>query len=111
RSTEHARKAARMLAELGVLDPWSMPLEKKDQLETGLSKVNETRLNSISGEELVRLRDAGALAIAYAQLLSMRNIENLARLAQLQGEHAKANTTRSPVTPRGLLSNWPWHAA
>ena len=89
RGIQQMQKAAAVLAELNLLEPW--PLKVKDgEVEktlTGISRVNEQTLNALEGHELVKLRDGGALAVAYGQLLSMGNIALLGQLGHLHRQH------------------------
>lgn len=101
---QQSRKAVNMLAELDLLEPWSITPESKDPSGAAASKVSEKKLNSIDGERLARLHGAGALGIAYAQLLSMQNVENFTQLAQIHDQQAKLKVARSPALPADFLS-------
>jgi hypothetical protein len=98
RQTTRSRKAVEeacvVLAQHGVIEPWPLRLMDKDQERTvqGLSRINEAALNSVSDEGFLALRRAGALPVAYAQLLSMGNLANLTKLAQA---YAEAQATSS----------------
>lgn len=93
-SMEMSERAVAALADKGVLEAW--PLQIKDGEEerqvAGVSRINEAALNALSPDDLTLLRDSGALAIAYAQLLSMGNLAVLSTLAQA---HAKANAQKA----------------
>ena len=39
--------------------------------------VNETKLRALNGAALEKLNSANALGLAYAQLFSMKNLQNL----------------------------------
>jgi hypothetical protein len=72
------------LAEAGLITEW--PLKIKDEVQekpvSGLYRVDETRLNALDDQTFLKIRKAGALPIAYAQLMSMGNMQNLAQMAK-----------------------------
>ena len=94
-----ATRAARRLAEVGVLEDWSPRVEvgdKRWQLK-GLQRVNEEALNKLDAETFAGLRQGGALAIAYAQMLSMSQLARLVRAArQRQGAAESGNGNSNP---------------
>lgn len=82
------------LATYGLLKPWTLEFTRPQgslKLE-GIYTIDEARLNSLSGEVLAKLRDAGALTLAYAQMLSSHLLPQLDRLAQA---HEKSVTPPS----------------
>lgn len=86
--------AAAALQEAGVLSPW--PIKTRDAggreaMTDGLFRIDEQALSKISDEAFLKLRKVGALAIAYAQLLSMSRLELLGRLGQLAEQPANTN--------------------
>ncbi|MBK5935896.1 SapC family protein [Halorhodospira halophila] len=85
RSRVQTDRACQALEEAGVLVEWPLSLnlgKEKPQRFGGLYRVNEPRLNALDAEGLQQLRDAGALGIAYAQLLSADQRRRLEALAQ-----------------------------
>lgn len=83
--------AAAALDEAGVLATW--PIKVRDpaggeRTMGGIRRVDEQKLATISDEAFLKLRKVGALAIAYAQLLSISRLDVLTRLAQLAGKSA-----------------------
>jgi hypothetical protein len=60
---------------------------------TGLFRIDEARLNALDDEGFLKLRKAGGLSIAYAQLLSMNNIQMLAQLAEARAQMSQARKT------------------
>ncbi|MFW6380351.1 MAG: SapC family protein, partial [Halorhodospira sp.] len=64
--------------------PLELHLGEQPQRLGGLYRVDEARLNALEGAALERLRDAGALPIAYAQLLSTGQRRRLEALAQVR---------------------------
>ncbi|GAB2795170.1 SapC family protein [Halomonas shantousis] len=77
-------QACRLLGELGVVEPWPLKVETDDKPLTlnGLHRINETALNALEGDAFLQLRRAGALPLAYAQLLSMQQLSQLTERAR-----------------------------
>jgi hypothetical protein len=86
RGNEAANGAAQALQAAGVIEPW--PINVKDGETTrsvqGISRVNEAALNRLDDAAFLALRKAGALSVAYAQLLASQNLAVLERLGQVQ---------------------------
>jgi hypothetical protein len=84
--------AVASLAEAGVLTEWTLKIKDGDQEKTvtGLYRIDESKLNALEDEPFLKTRKAGALPIAYAQLLSMGNMQNLAQLAKVREQMAQA---------------------
>jgi hypothetical protein len=91
-ATSHAVTA---LSAAGLLTPWLLQVDSPEgqKTVTGLLRIDETRLNALDDVSFLALRSAGALAVAYAQILSMGQIgifETLAKLqAQISEVHAR----------------------
>jgi hypothetical protein len=60
--------------------PIKVQTEKGEKNIEGLYRVDETALNALPPPALVELRDAGALAAAYCQLLSMQHLMKLGQM-------------------------------
>lgn len=91
------QRAAAALAEAQVLEPWNIVVkgaEGEHQI-SGLSKLNETALNALPDKQLLLLRQSGALAIAYAQLIS---VHQLSLLKRLSGMHAASSASHAEHT-------------
>lgn len=69
--------------------PWVITLhtENGEKQITGLFQINQELLNGLSDEGLLELRRAGALPVAYCQMLSMQHLPMLERLTEV---HARA---------------------
>lgn len=74
------------LEDGGLLEPWNIEIKGEDESNRigGLYRINEKALNELGNVPFLGLRQNGALALAYAQLLSMGNIHKLGRLAYLR---------------------------
>lgn len=89
RATEAAISA---LAAANVIRPWGVKIKTEDGAEqavNGLHAIDEAALAGLGDEAVVKLHKAGGLPIAYAQLLSMNNINIFRDLSKLQ---ARLNT-------------------
>lgn len=79
-------RACAALQEQGLIEPWPIRLRihAGDKTIKGFFRIDETRLKQLDANALYALDQAGAFAIARAQLLSMRNLPALIDLAQLR---------------------------
>jgi hypothetical protein len=86
--------AVAALEEAGVLADWLLKIKDGEQEKpvTGLYRIDEAGLNALEDEAFLKIRKAGALLIAYAQLMSMGNMQNLAQLAKAQEQMKQAQT-------------------
>ena len=77
-----------------LICPWPITLQTEtgEKQITGLFQVDEAAFNRLSSEDLLEIREAGALPVVYCQLLSM---QHLATLGQLADAHAKARAQAS----------------
>jgi hypothetical protein len=78
--------AVAALAAEGVICPWPLKIRDGDQERAvgGLHRVDEVALGKLSDEAFLRLRKAGALVVAYAQLMSMGHLAMFSQLQELQ---------------------------
>jgi hypothetical protein len=101
RSRKAVEAACAVLAQQGVIEPWPIRLMGKEQERAiqGLGRINEAALNSLPEEGFLSLRRAGALPVAYGQLLSLSNITSLGKLAQAhaQVEAQGQASTQQPI--------------
>lgn len=104
-------RAVNALARHKLIIPWDITLpqakDKAPQQITGLFRVDEVALNALSDEIFLELRQAGALPIVYAHLLSLNCIDNLLRLSsaheQTASAAAKPGGLSGAVDPNGDL--------
>jgi hypothetical protein len=74
---------------LGLIVPWALDITRPDgqkQRISDLFQVDESKIATLPGEDLVRLRDTGALPLIYAHLLSLPRVSTLGRLAKAANE-------------------------
>lgn len=94
--------ACAALDAAGCFKPWPIVLKTSEGERSidGIFQVNEAALNALDSEGFLALREAGALLVAYCQLLSMRH---LPVLGQLLDVHAQAQAPLSvlPVNENG----------
>lgn len=91
--------AVSLLAGAGVLAPWSIETGGK-KLE-GLYRTDEAALQKIDDGVFLKLRKAGALALAYSQLLSMGNLAVLERLAAIQEKIVRKEAPKPQISTDG----------
>ena len=77
--------AVAALSAEGVICPWPIKVRDGDTERTigGLQRVDEVALGALSDEAYLRLRKAGGLVVAYAQLLSMGQMAMFSQLLEL----------------------------
>lgn len=97
------KSAVDALEAAGLITPWELNLKQDEDTVpvTGLFRVDEVALNELNDDAFLTLRKAGAVALAYAQLLSMNQLAALERLSQLRGqilEQQAANSKASNLT-------------
>lgn len=95
--------AARGLQEAGVVVPWQLEVigDKRGTIFEQLHRVDETLLQKLDDATFLNLRKAGALALAYTQIVSMGRVNFLQQLA---GFHQRiAATTSGAVTLSDVL--------
>jgi len=79
---KQAQSVAMKLDQLGLIKPWEIIIESKGNgiRVDGYFCVDEQKVAGLSASELVDLRDTGALALAYCQMISMNNLPYLRSL-------------------------------
>lgn len=85
-------KACAELKAQNLIQPWNIRWRAPDgdRAVPGLYKIDEAALQQVSDADFLKLRHAGALPLAYSQLLSMHNVEGLVRLAMARAQAASA---------------------
>lgn len=100
-------KACAALSEAGLIQSWPISIDRgegQDPLKiNGLHKVDEEKLGILDADALTVLRDLGGLPLAYAQLFSTAQVDQLTQRADYL---AKEKDNVAPSSSLGsLLSN------
>jgi len=91
--------AVKALADANVVLPWEIKVKDKDRElpVTGLYRIDETKMNALDDQTYLGLRKAGALGVAYAQIISMNRLEVLGRLGEYHEKVAIARQQAKPL--------------
>lgn len=93
--------AVAALASAGLIESWPLSIGRGEGEEpltvNGLHRINEKELNLLDADRLAELRKTGALALAYAQLFSIAQIDQLT----LRAEHL-AKASKTALSSKGL---------
>lgn len=93
-------RACAVLARHDLFVPWQLQIriEGSEAASTvpGLFRVDEAKLDALADDAFLELRRAGALQMAWCQLLSMRHISLLRDLA---GRHARSRAATPAAAP------------
>lgn len=84
-------RAATELDKHKLIVPWQFKIkyEDKDRKIGGLHSIDEKALAALPGDALKALMDSGALAVAYAQMISMQHLPKLSGWVQQQTQAAR----------------------
>ncbi|WP_448382525.1 SapC family protein [Desulfosoma sp.] len=100
-------QACAALHAAGLIVPWPVTVrtDHGDRTLADLFQADDNRLHAVDGETLCRLRDGGALALAYAQRFSAWHVHKLGTLMgqALAAKRPTASDLGPPVTPSGEL--------
>lgn len=97
--------ACAVLQKHSLIRDWPITVKSEtgEQTITGLFQVDEARLNQLSGEALLEVREAGALLLAYCQLLSMQQLPLLGQLSRVHAvSAAQAAEAEKLLQPREI---------
>ena len=88
-----------------LIQPWPITIKTDDgeQQIGGLYRIDEAALNALSAEALYEIRQAGALPIAYCQLLSMQHLPLLGQLIDAQKKASDRALALQQLAPNGEL--------
>ena len=97
--------ACAVLRQHQLIRPWAITLktETGEQQITGLFQIDEAALNRLPDEALLEVRKAGALPIAYCQLLSMQHLPLVGKLIEAQSQASKRSLAFQQLAPNGEL--------
>ena len=92
-----------VLQKYELIQAWPITLAVggQEQRVEGLYRIDEERLGQLSASDLLAVRDAGGLALAYCQLLSMQHVASLGLLANTHAEAEKKAAAASAVPVKG----------
>ena len=98
-------RACAALQAAVLIQPWPVTLKSGQGEKTvqGLYRIDEDRLNGLGAEALQRLQQAGALSVAYCQLLSMQHLQMLGQLAAAHANAQAQSQQALPTTPSGEI--------
>lgn len=94
-NTALTQQAISTLTEYDLIAPWELSIE--EQKIMGLYRINEEKLFKLKAEEMIKIRDCGALTLAYAQLFSMQHVIRIKELT-------KAFLLSQQQTPQTLVN-------
>ena len=94
-------EAVSALAEAGLIKPWPLKVQVGNQEVTvnGLHCIDEAALNVLDDATFLKMRRASSLVIAYGQLLSMVQVQGLARMTLLKQQMAQTEKRASDMLP------------
>lgn len=99
-SRQQTKLACDALASVELITSWPLTINRAKGMTpikiNGLHRINEEALNKLDSESLAGLRASGALALAYAQMFSIAQMEQLAQRAEYL-----ANAQQPPDDGRG----------
>lgn len=77
-------KACQILDEQGVIEIWPLQIQTAEGSipVPNLYRINEGKLNQLSPDALIALRNCGGLTLSYGHLFSLQQIFSLAGIAQ-----------------------------
>ena len=96
--------ACAALHQHGLIRPWPITVKTDagEQQVAGLYQTDEAALGQLPGDALHQLAQAGALAVAYCQLLSMQHLPALGALAQARAQAAQEQAKAALQPARDL---------
>lgn len=97
-----ADRVCQVFKALELIKPWEIKINSDDgetQNVEGLYCINEAKLNALDANDLFTLKNAGALAVAYCQLLSMQHIATLVDFAAKKYQTEKLLTKEHADLP------------
>lgn len=90
RGRQALRRAGEALQRLGLLTPWRPESDTFPEFHADLYSIDEPALGRLGDAQLGELRDANALPVIYAHLMSLANVDRLARRLALRQRQQQA---------------------
>lgn len=99
---ELTQRICAVLASKQLIQPWPITIQSEsgERKVEGLYRIDEAALTALPPDKFEALRQAGALPMAYCQLLSMQHLQTLGLLA---AAHHNADQAE-PGSPSGELN-------
>ena len=96
-SRDATQETVNALADAGLIMPWKINLKQGEKVVPveSLFCIDEAELNKLDDEDFLAVRKGDGLALAYAQLLSMKQFALLERLGKLRGQILAQQTANS----------------
>lgn len=108
-------RACGALHAADLMEPWSISIKDESGTReiTGLYRISEPAIMTLSDSAVSDLLRQGVLGLAYAQILSMGNLERLGQLAQARAQAEAAERARAEIKPMIMLPedntiDWDW---
>lgn len=94
---EPTQRICKALADHQLIQPWPITVQSSEgeRKVEGLYRIDEAAMNALPAEAFEALRQAGALPVAYCQLLSMQHLQTFGKLAEAH---------RKPTAPSSELN-------
>ena len=89
---KQVQSIAKKLDELELITPWDITLQDNDDnvRVQGFFRIDEEKIAKLSADQLIELRDTGALALAYCQMISMNHLGYLLRMRAATNENTNS---------------------
>lgn len=87
------QQLVKQLSDFGLIKSWDLEfkVDNTNKRVEGLNCVNESAIAGLTGEQLVELRNSGALGLMYCQMLSMHQVQYLLKLFKHRMELSATN--------------------
>lgn len=91
RNRQGTQAVVDVLVDLGLIQPWPLQLNTPDgeQPVKGLYRVDEQAMNALSDADWKKLRQSGAIPLAYSQIISMHQLPMLQRAMNIHANWDK----------------------
>lgn len=89
---DQTKEICKTIQDLGLLIPWEISVVGSDGEQMTLDimdRVDEDALNQLGSDDLHKLQSSGAMAVIYAHLISLQNLQLIERLIWLEGNRDK----------------------
>ena len=101
--------ACSALDQAGVIEKWPLQIKQQEGQEPtrvdGLYMISENALNNLNAEIFAGLRSHGALGLAYAQLFSMNQINQLTELAKYHARLKATQQQKANINPEEIFGD------